>query len=253
MARSLLQVEIGRRNMIEILFGNFHANRSGGLIGLLCLLLNLSLAHAQLGPPSSATHSDEKNKEIAQAKIVAAELQEYLLNQQRLANLGSASQHELRVADFEYKLAELRVLSLEYPEWDRRISVSRAKLELDFKSKEFEMLKTLYHRGSVSEAHFGRARTTRDIAKLNYDAAVDGDRDKLHTIRVAKAKLTLARDLHTRAVKLFRSGAISRPDFERVGRNLRIAEERLLLAKKNLGIRVIQVPDASQAPETPSR
>ena len=133
-------------------------------------------------------------------------------------------------------------MSLEYPEWSERIAVSRAKLELDFSSKEFEMLDRLYRRGSVSEVSFQRARTARDIAKLNYEAALKGDHDKLHDIRIASAKLTLARDLHARAAKLFRAGAISRPVFDRVSRNLMLAEEELVLARRTLGIRVIQVP-----------
>jgi multidrug resistance efflux pump len=228
------------------MFENFRETNFNILIGLWMMVsLSPSLA-AQ--PPSTVNKVTDMTREIADAKTVAAELKEVMLKQQRLAKFGSISQQELRAADFKYKMAELNLLSLEFPDSNRRIAVSRAKLELDFRSKEFEMLNTLYRRGSVSEASIRRARTARDIAKLNYEATVDGDRNKLHSIRIARAKLTLARDLHARASKLFRSGVISRPDFDRVSRNLMIAEEGLLLAKKNLGIRVIQVPDSSRMP-----
>ncbi len=62
------------------------------------------------------------------------------------------------------------------------------------------------------------------------------------------AKLALARDLYDRAAKLYRSGSVSRPVFERVRRNLNVAEEELVLARKTLGIRVIRVPESDITP-----
>ena len=226
--------------MLPLNFDKLRVMRLEGLIGLILLLVNLSPVLA--GQSSGSAINNEMTREIADAKNIAAQLKVVLLKSRRLADLGSISRQELRVADFKCKLAQLKVMSLEYPESNERIALSRAKLELDFRSKEFEMLDRLYRRGSVSEASFRRGRTARDIAKLNYEAAFKGDHDKLHDVRIARAKLTLARDLHARAAKLFRTGSISRPVYDRVSRNLMIAEEELVLARKTLGIRVIQVP-----------
>ena len=219
------------------------------MIGAFVVLCLLSPVLAQQsGQGRSEIPADEFAEKIQDAKNAAAEWKAVLSERRRLAEMGSVSKQELRAADYQYKLAELAVISLEYPGMRQRIAVLCAKLDFDFRSKEFEMMQNLYRRGSISVAAYLRARTARDVAKLNFEVARGGGPAKLHDVRIAMAKLALARDLYDRAAKLYRSGSVSRPVFERVRRNLNVAEEELVLARKMLGIRVIRVPESDITP-----
>ncbi len=138
--------------------GIFEKSVMATMIGAFVVLCLLSPVLAQQsGQGRSEIPADEFAEKIQDAKNAAAEWKAVLSERRRLAEMGSVSKQELRAADYQYKLAELAVISLEHPGMRQRIAVSRAKLDFDFRSKEFEMMQNLYRRGSISvAAYFAR-------------------------------------------------------------------------------------------------
>lgn len=208
------------------------------------------LPETKAEPADDSQYKNEKKtdaeKELKAAIESAIETANQLKQQfdeaQRLAELGSVSQPELRRANFNYKLALLNVIELEEPSAKREIELARAKLELELTTKELETITTLYQRGSATELEFQQATVAQQIAKLGLKAIEDGDGEKLYRIKIAQSNLVLAKEVHSKAVRLFKTRSISDTVYEQVEVALREAEDELELAKKDLGVVVKQVP-----------
>jgi multidrug resistance efflux pump len=189
-------------------------------------------------PPVTNASTQETERQLRKAREVASDLKDTALTYRRLSKSGSISKQESRAATVEYKLAELDVLAIEFPEKRELIDLTRAKIEYEFKANEFAILDRLHRNGSVSQLEHERARSERDIAKLKYESAENKRKSKLHNIKIAQRKLALAEDEFDKAKRLLQSRSISESTYEKVLKNLHIAKQGVAIAKKSVGVNV---------------
>ena len=129
------------------------------------------------------------------------------------------------------------------PEREQRNSLLRAKIIFNYRSKELEIVESLYQRGSAPQLDFQRAKIARDVAQARLKAAQSDSQtqQKIQTINAANSKLQLAQKEHLLASKLLKTGSISQAEMDRARSNLEIAESALTEAKKSLGAKATEV------------
>ncbi len=215
------------------------------LVGL--LVTADSSAAAQSTPPVTRATELAIERELLRTRDTAAELKTTALNYRRLSESGSISKQEYRSATFAYKLAELDVLAIEFPEKLQLVELTRAKVEYEFKSKEFDVVDRLFRNGSVSQLQRERARSARDVAKLKHESAENKRRTKLHEIKIAQTRLALAESEFRKAQRLLQSRSISQTTYDKVLTNLKTARQGVAVAKKSVGVNVTVVkPDQTE-------
>ena len=191
----------------------------------------------------SVEPKDESRSEISLARKKARDAKKKFETVKKLSRLGSASQKQLRDAELLKWLALLDLSNLLSPDKTLENSLLRAKLVSNYRSKELEVIKKLYERGSASQLEFQRAKTARDVAKSRLKA-VQGDSDaqrKIYLISAASSKYEEAEKEHQLAAKLFQSGSLSQAAMNRAKSNLEAAKTELAGAKESLGARAVQV------------
>lgn len=214
----------------------------------LSLALSLFLGIGILSAPAQAQSSDrsieiDPNVKLTQAREKAKAAKKKYDTVKKLCQRGSASQKQLRDARLLESLAVLELSNLVSPERKQRNSLLRAKIVLNYRNKELEVIKSLYQRGSAPQLDFQRAKIARDVAESRLKAAqsVSQTQQKIQIINAANSKLQLAQKEHQLASKLLQSGSISQAEMDRVKSNLKIAESALVEAKKSLGAKATQV------------
>ena len=183
------------------------------------------------------------NVKLTQAREKAKTAKKTYDTVKRLRQRGSASQKQLRDARLLENLAVLELASLVSPEREQRNSLLRAKIIFNYRSKELEIVESLYQRGSAPQLDFQRAKIARDVAQARLKAAQSDSQtqQKIQTINAANSKLQLAQKEHLLASKLLKTGSISQAEMDRARSNLEIAESALTEAKKSLGAKATEV------------
>jgi len=217
--------------------------RAGFVFSLL-----LFLGAGILDAPAQAQSSDRSveiapNVKLTQAREKAKTAKKTYDTVKRLRQRGSASQKQLRDARLLENLAVLELASLVSPEREQRNSLLRAKIIFNYRSKELEIVESLYQRGSAPQLDFQRAKIARDVAQARLKAAQSDSQtqQKIQTINAANSKLQLAQKEHLLASKLLKTGSISQAEMDRARSNLEIAESALTEAKKSLGAKATEV------------
>jgi len=220
-----------------------------GLTGFtFSLALWLFLGAGIFGAPVQAQSSDrsseiDPNVQLTQAREKAKAAKKKYETVKRLCQRGSASQKQLRDARLLENLAVLELSNLVSPEREQQNSLLRAKVIFNYRSKELEVIKSLYQRGSAAKLDYQRAKIARDVAQSRLKAAQSDSQTqrKIQTINAANSKFQLAQKEHQLASKLLQSGSISQAAMDRARSNLEIAESALAEAKKSLGAKATQV------------
>ena len=220
-----------------------------GLTGFtFSLALSLFLGAGIFGAPVQAQSSDrsseiDPNVQLTQAREKAKAAKKKYETVKRLCQRGSASQKQLRDARLLENLAVLELSNLVSPEREQQNSLLRAKVIFNYRSKELEVIKSLYQRGSAAKLDYQRAKIARDVAQSRLKAAQSDSQTqrKIQTINAANSKFQLAQKEHQLASKLLQSGSISQAAMDRARSNLEIAESALAEAKKSLGAKATQV------------
>ena len=220
-----------------------------GLAGFtFSLALWLFLGAGILGAPVQAQSSDrsseiDPNVQLTQAREKAKAAKKKYETVKRLCQRGSASQKQLRDALLLENLAVLELSNLVSPEREQQNSLLRAKIILNYRSKELEVIKSLYQRGSAPQLDFQRAKIARDVAQSRLKAAQSDSQTqrRIQTINAANSKFQLAQKEHQLAGKLLQSGSISQAEMDRAKSNLEVAKSALVEAKKSLGAKATQV------------
>ena len=214
----------------------------------LSLALSLFLGIGILGAPALAQSSDrsieiDPNVKLTQAREKAKAAKKKYDTIKELCQRGSASQKQLRDARLLENLAVIDLSNLVSPERKQQNSLLRAKIVLNYRSKELEIIKSLYQRGSVAQLDFQRAKIARDVAQSRLKAAQSDSQtqQKIQTINAANSKFKLALREHQLASKLLKTGSISQAEMDRARSNLEIAESALVEAKKSLSAKATQV------------
>ena len=214
----------------------------------LSLALWLFLGTGNFGAPVQAQSSDrsieiDPNVKLTQAREKAKAAIKKYDTVKKLCQRGSASQKQLRDARLLENLAVLELSNLVSPERKQQNSLLRAKIILNYRSKELEVIKSLYQRGSAPQLDFQRAKIARDVAQSRLKAAqsVSQAQQKIQLINAANSKLQLAQKEHQLAGKLLQSGSISQSEMDQAKSNLEIAKSALVEAKKSLGAKAAQV------------
>ena len=214
----------------------------------LSLALSLFLGIGILSAPAQAQSSDrsieiDPNVKLTQAREKAKAAIKKYDTVKKLCQRGSASQKQLRDARLLENLAVLELSNLVSPERKQQNSLLRAKIILNYRSKELEVIKSLYQRGSAPQLDFQRAKIARDVAQSRLKAAqsVSQAQQKIQLINAANSKLQLAQKEHQLAGKLLQSGSISQSEMDQAKSNLEIAKSALVEAKKSLGAKAAQV------------
>jgi len=214
----------------------------------LSLALWLFLGTGNFGAPVQAQSSDrsieiDPNVKLTQAREKAKAAIKKYDTVKKLCQRGSASQKQLRDARLLENLAVLELSNLVSPERKQQNSLLRAKIILNYRSKELEVIKSLYQRGSAPQLDFQRAKIARDVAQSRLKAAqsVSQAQQKIQLINAANSKLQLAQKEHLLAGKLLQSGSISQSEMDQAKSNLEIAKSALVEAKKSLGAKAAQV------------
>ena len=218
-----------------------------GRAGFVFSLL-LFLGAGILDAPAQAQSSDRSveiapNVKLTQAREKAKTAKKTYETVKRLRQRGSASQKQLRDARLLENLAVLELASLVSPEREQRNSLLRAKIIFNYRSKELEIVESLYQRGSAPQLDFQRAKIARDVAQARLKAAQSDSQtqQKIQAINAANSKLQLAQKEHLLASKLLKTGSISQAEMDRARSNLEIAESALTEAKKSLGAKATEV------------
>ena len=218
-----------------------------GRAGFVFSLL-LFLGAGILDAPAQAQSSDRSveiapNVKLTQARGKAKTAKKTYDTVKRLCQRGSASQKQLRDARLLENLAVLELASLVSPEREQRNSLLRAKIIFNYRSKELEIVESLYQRGSAPQLDFQRAKIARDVAQARLKAAQSDSQtqQKIQAINAANSKLQLAQKEHLLASKLLKTGSISQAEMDRARSNLEIAESALTEAKKSLGAKATEV------------
>ena len=208
----------------------------------LWLLLGAGIFGAQAQSSDRSSEIDP-NVKLTQAREKAKAAKKKYDTVKRLCQRGSASQKQLRDARLLENLAVLELSNLVSPEREQQNTLLRAKIVLNYRSKELEIIKSLYLRGSAPQLDFQRAKIARDVAQSRLKAAQSDSQaqQKIQTINAANSKFQLALKEHQLASKLLQSGSISQAEMDRVKSNLKIAESALVEAKKSLGAKATQV------------
>ena len=162
---------------------------------------------------------------------------------QRLGELGSASQKSIRDARLAMNLAIIDLSNLVDPAEEQRNMLLRAKLVLQYRSQELDLIRKLFEGGSVSQVTYERTLAARDVAasRLKAMESVTDTQRKLQNIKAAQSKLGVAKKEYEIADHLFQSGSVSKAVWERAKSNLAVAESELAESKKSLGARAFEV------------
>ncbi|MEM7455221.1 MAG: hypothetical protein AAF456_12800 [Planctomycetota bacterium] len=153
----------------------------------------------------------------------------------RLVESGSASQSLLRQHRHEKDMASLAHQELVSPDQERNIACERARLSLRLSLDEYEVVRSLFRRGSASELELRRARTRLEVDDLKHRHLTDNGDPKMLAYEISLAKFELAEFEFESAERLFRTGTISRSIYSRVAGQFREARRDLDGARRNLG------------------
>jgi len=224
------------------------ATRFGPAGFTLSLALWLFLSASMLNTPAQAQSSDRSseinpNVKLTQAREKSKAAKKKYDTVKKLCQRGSASQKQLRDARLLENLAVLELANLVSPEREQQNLLLRAKIIFNYRSKELEVIKSLYQRGSAAQLDFQRAKIARDVAQSRLKAIQSDSQtqQKIQTINAANSKFQLAEKEHQLASKLLQSGSISQVEMDRAKSNLEVAKSALVEAKKSLGAKAIQV------------
>ncbi len=155
----------------------------------------------------------------------------------KLRESGSVSRQELRQAAYNREVARLDLATLLHPEREDELAIEAARLTLEFRIDEMEVIRNLRRRDAVSELEFQRSRTRLKIADAHYGRAVNPTRASWYVFEISLARFRQAGYENEIAGRLLRSGSLARSVAERAEQNFESSKRELDLARSALGLR----------------
>lgn len=156
---------------------------------------------------------------------------------QRLYQRGSASETSYRQAEIEFKLAKLKLLSLEEPERSDANELAAAKLVADYREWVWGLAKRLAAKRSLSTLRMQRMEVAARLARLQVDLLENKnelEKQKVIRFKIAAIELEQATQEHDSFKTLYEKRSISKSDYDRVARRLEIVRSNWSQRKESL-------------------
>ena len=145
----------------------------------------------------------------------------------RLVARGSGSNSELRRSLLVKRISKLQLAAIQKPGFASEYAIKSAELRFEYARKEYEISRSLYRRGSVSELRHRKKAIAYKIAKVEFAVAKSEVEEEQGDLRIAKLEVQQAEFEYQSAKRLFERGSLKRSTYERV-------RDRFLDAKANL-------------------
>lgn len=145
----------------------------------------------------------------------------------QLVTRGSATQSQLRRGLLVKQLAELQLRAIEKPNFARNYSKKSFELKAEYAKKEYEVNRSLYQRGSISQLAYRRKLFAYKIAKVELAKSKGTLNKESSEIKVAQLELQMAEYEFRAAKRLLQTGSLKRSTYERKLEQLRAAKARV--------------------------